>query len=179
LLLDAAAAAWHERVREDTDLGELLAEAYGIDLDQALVAEAPARSASYDGAVLEAFETARETRRVKQQADFRTRFIDRPVLTLPVDEQFGYSFNPNGVDAFDGVGQVLTTAEVRGGWGTLEVLGGVLLQRDGRGVFAVVVVAPADPQARPLSGDGWTLTLADGWQLAEGERDGDWVVVLR
>ncbi len=176
LLLDAAMPGWHASVDEASDLGALLAEAYGVDIDAARDADTRPRVARYDGAALERFESERETARRQQQAEFRARYIDGPVLTLPVDEEFGYSFNPNGVAALDGAGQVLSSAEVRGGWGTLEVTGGVLLRRDERGIVGVVVPAPSDPAARPLTGEGWTLDLRPGWEVTPGERPGDWMV---
>jgi hypothetical protein len=176
LLLDAAVPGWHETVNESSDFGVLLAQAYGVELDDALVADSRLRMTRYDGTVLEAFESAREAARAREQAEFRARYLEEPVLTLPVDEEFGYSFNPNRVAALDGVGQVYATAEVRGGWGTMDVSGGVLMKRSERGVTAVVVPAPTDPEARPVSGDGWTLVLLDGWEIARGERAGDWVV---
>jgi hypothetical protein len=44
------------------------------------------------------------------------------------------------------------------------------------GFQQVHVVAPNDPQARPLAGDGWALELKDGWRLEPGKRKGDFVV---
>lgn len=176
LLLDARMPEWHASVRESSDLGTLLASAYDVDVSDALVADARSRMARYDGAALEAFESAREAARMREQAELRARYIDGPVLTLPVDEEFGYSFDPNGVAVLDGVGQVFAIAGVRGGWGTMDVSGGVLMKRGERGVTAVVVPAPTDREGRPVSGDGWTLVLREGWEIVSGERAGDWVV---
>jgi hypothetical protein len=72
--------------------------------------------------------------------------------------------------------------QVTDGWGTLEAGGGALLVRDAEGRFTEVrVPAPAvdagaqgaGAAGRTLSGDGWTLRLADGWKAVPGARPGD------
>lgn len=181
LLLDGASPGWPLEVDERTDLAALAARAHGIDA-AGEAAEAPAAGASsrmeaYDGVRLERFEQDRAAERERLQEEYRTRFVDGPVLTLPVDEAFNYSFDPNAVSALDGVGQVLSSSVVRAGWGSLEVSGGVLMRRSGGSIVAVVVPAPADPDTRPVTGDGWTLTLREGWVVVPGERTGDYVVV--
>ncbi len=174
LLLDDAAPGWHERVDASTDLPAVLAGA--LALDPTPTEDLDDRLASYDGVPLREDERERAEQHARTQAAYVARYVDGPTLTLPVDEAFGYGFDPNGVSIFDGVGQVLTTAEVRGGWGTLTVSsGGVLLERSSLGVTAVVVPAPTstDPE---IHGDGWSLSLADGWVLVPGEAEGDGVV---
>lgn len=176
LLLDSATPGWHETVRDTSDLGTMLARASGVPIGELLASDTLSRMTRYDGVALESFERTREAARLKEQAEFTARYIVGPILTLPVDEQFGYGFNPNSVTPMEGVGQVFATAEVRGGWGTMNVSGGVLMKRSERGVIAVVVPAPTDPDARPVVGDGWTLVLRDGWEIVSGDRVGDWVV---
>jgi hypothetical protein len=46
----------------------------------------------------------------------------------------------------------------------------VLVSVDG---LTLTVPAPADPDGRALAGEGWTLTLADGWIARPGARPGD------
>jgi hypothetical protein len=176
LLLDAAMPGWQVAVRDSTDLGALLADAFNVNQSAVLSTELEGRMVPYDGAALSALEARREAVQFREQNEFRDRFVVGPVVNLPVDKDFGYSFNPNAVSALEGVGQVLATAKIRAGWGTLDVTGGVLLKRSDRGVTGVVVPAPRDPGAPPLAGDGWSLTLAEGWEVVPGERPGDWQV---
>jgi len=173
LLLDAVEPGWHESVSRSSDLGELLARAYGFDVGPELAADAGVRMVRHGGDELLELESAREEERTREQTRFRARYVTGPVLILPADDELGYSFDPNGVAALEGAGQVLATAEVRGKWGTIEATGGVLLKKDERGVSAAVVPAPSVPDARPLSGDGWRLVLRDGWVLVPGARPGD------
>lgn len=174
LLLDDALPGWHERVRWDTDLAALLAEAYGVDPSD-LGDRADRRMSEYEGHTLRAFEERREQRRLERQAELRALYVEGPVLRLPVDEQFGYSFDPNTITVLEGVGQVLAGAEVRGGWGVLNVSGDVLLERSDRGVTGVVVPAPTDITDL-TKGEGWTLRLHEDWQIVPGARTGDWLV---
>ncbi len=175
LLLDEVSDDWHRRIASVGDIGSLLAEVYGVDLPSDVAASADRQLALYDGARLASQERTREEARVAALERDRARYIAGPTLTLPVDDAFGYSFNPNDAHPFEDLGTVYGTAEVRGGWGTLAVTGGVLLLRNPEGrISGVVVPAPSDPAA--LAGDGWTLRLADGWTLRPGARSGDWVV---
>lgn len=75
-----------------------------------------------------------------------------------------------------GAGTVYPTLRVSDVWGILEVTRGALLASDGRTVTKIYVGAPSDTQARPLKGDGWTLQLKGGWQLAPGARQGDLIL---
>lgn len=182
LLLDDVSLGWPLRADENIDLVTLVARAYEIDaidgsaMARTAVDAARSRMEAYGGVRLERFERERAAERERVQEAYRARFVDGPVLILPVDEAFNYSFNPNQVFALDGVGQVLSTASVRAGWGSLEVSGDVLMRRSGGNIVAVVVPAPANPETHPLTGDGWTLTLHDGWGIVPGERTGDFVV---
>ena len=176
LLLDDVRPDWQRGIGPDVDLAALLATAYGMDPIRPSAIPADVRLASYDGEALVAFERTRAEERAAQQAEFRIRYVEGPVLRLPVDDAFGYTFNPNGIATLGGVGQVLRVAEVRGGWGVLRVDGGVLLERGDRGVTAVVVPVPANADRAPSTGPGWSLELADGWETVPGARTGDWVV---
>ena len=92
--------------------------------------------------------------------------------------EFAFSFDPNGAVNLEGLGTVYESTRVVDGWGILDVeSGGALFLRNPEGLFTGVVVAvPSGSEGAPSSGEGWTLELADGWQLAAGERAGDWVV---
>ena len=59
-------------------------------------------------------------------------------------------------------------------WGVLTVTDGAWLERDASGQLARArVPAPADLSARPLKGEGWSLELANGWEVVPAERSGD------
>ena len=179
LLLDSVNADWRREVFATGDLGAQLAAASEIALPaEGAPEEARLRAARYDFAALAAQESAREAERQARLEAQRRRFVDGPVLALPVGETFSYSFDPNAVAAFGDDDSVLATAEIRDAWGLLRVTaGGVLLVREEGAVVRVVV--PAPQSANGTSGDGWELELAEGWELRPGEREGDRVAAPR
>lgn len=175
LLLDAAEEDWRSRVEDTTSIGALLGEAYDVTPDATRnIAD---RWAPYDGPRLAEEERGRSRRIAERDARFRARFVSGPTLTLPASSRIRYTFNPGDTEPFGVGGTVYGSTEVRDAWGLLRVeSAGALLVREAGRIVRVVVPAPADRGAGPLRGDGWTLELADGWTLAEGERPGDFVL---
>jgi hypothetical protein len=84
------------------------------------------------------------------------------------------SFDPGNLVPLEGLGTVYPNIRVVDVWGVLDVSrGGALMNKTYSGI---VVSAPPDASARPTQGDGWTLELNDGWMLAPGAREGDFVL---
>lgn len=175
LLLDQFHPDWQRTVKPETDLGDLLADELQLALPDLHVPEVEAKTARYGRDELLPKERERENQRVARQYALLTRFVDGPVLILPLN-QVSFSFDPGGVEPLTGVGSHFLKARLSDDWGILDVSGGVIKSTDGK---TARVVAPTDPAAVPLSGDGWQLTLNDGWELAAGIRDGDYVVRLK
>jgi hypothetical protein len=175
LLLDAVDERWRSRVTETTDLGALLAAAWGVV--PAADTSLERRWGPYDGARLALEERGRSREIVAREARMRERFVTGATLTLPATGEIGYTFNPGEVVPF-GNGTVYLTTEVRDEWGVLRVTaGGALLIREGGRIARVIVPAPTPGD--PLRGDGWTLELRDGWATVPAERHGDFVVRRR
>ena len=171
LLLDRADPAWRSRLGDGADLGALLATAHGIDAG--VPADLAARIRRYDAdGSLRAAEEAREHERRTRLAAWRAMLVDGPVVVLPLDKA-SFQFNPQTLAALDGVGTVYPTLRLRDAWGELVVDGGAALVHADR---KRAVVARGASDAR-LAGEGWTLSLAPGWTLAPGQRNGDLVVV--
>lgn len=173
-LLDAANANWRGKLKPEDDLGALTQKFFSIELPGNLKEEAEKRSAKYEGGALRASEVERENKRLKRLADYRARFVDGPVLVVPLTDQVQYSFDPGNIEAFDESASVYPNIRVSDDWGILTVTKGALVSREGRRVARVHVPAPADANAQKLEGDGWTLELSKGWILTPGERKGDY-----
>lgn len=174
VLLDASGEPWRERLLAGGSLRDLLAQAYLVEP----VAAADARLAPYNGEWVIAIEAAGEVERLAREAELRGRFVDGPVVRMAPGEDFRFSFDPNEAVGLEGVGTVYESARVVDSWGILEIAsGGALFLRDDRGwITGVAVPAPAGSTDPPVSGEGWTLELADGWEIAPGQRAGDWLV---
>ncbi|MBW3661325.1 MAG: hypothetical protein KY397_06805 [Gemmatimonadetes bacterium] len=176
LLLDDAGAGWRAGLGAETELGALLAGAYGVTPGTD-AEELEIRAETYGYASLREEEERRAANRLARQAEYRRRFLDGPVLVLPATPEIRYGFDPNRIEGFDEGGTIYATLNARDAWGTLAVSegGAWMIREDGR-VARLVVPAPQDRDARPLEGEGWTLELAEGWALEPGERPGSWIV---
>jgi hypothetical protein len=172
LLLDAARPGWRKGLKPANDLGVLLREALAIELPPVTPADLDARGRRYQGDQLRAAEQARDEQRQKRLAESRARLVDGPVLVVSL-QKMQVSFNPNEVQPLEGLGTVYPTLRVADVWGVLNVSKGALLSAD---FSKVQVVAPKDPHAVPLAGDGWKLELKEGWKIEPGKRPGDYVL---
>lgn len=176
LLLDATGTRWRAGLTSETDLGGLLAKAMEIELDGDLRAITQQRVGRYDGAALRAAEEERAKERARAIGELRAKFVDGPVLVMQPGAKFSFSFDPYGAVTLEGVGTVYRELRVTDEWGALEVTKGALLRRNEIGFTGVVVAAPGEVVGRVIQGDGWKLELAEGWEIAKGERKGDFVV---
>lgn len=173
LLLDAKNADWRKTAKPHNNLGRLLAEAYNIKVEDKSIAnlDFDVLAQSYQGKHLLAQEQDRDKKRQQELAAARARFVDGPILMLPL-QKMQFSFTYANLVPIDGVGTVYPTMELSDAWGTLKVSKGALMANDQK---SARVTAPINKDT-PLQGDGWTLTLNPGWKLAPGTRDGDFTL---
>ncbi len=176
LLLDEAKPRWRKGLSTESDLATLLRKALGLSYPDELQAVAQDRAAAYRGKQVIASETKREDQRRERLAEYRRRLVDGPVLILPL-RQVNFGFDPLSLIPLDDIGTVYAnTTTFIDDWGSLTVTGGALLEADWS---KVRVPAPDAPDARPLKGDGWTLTLLEGWELRRGPRQQDFTLRKR
>jgi hypothetical protein len=172
-LLDLSGRPWRVNLKPTSDLGELLQQRYGISIHSSETAARAALS-RYEGDEIVAIETKQEQRRQQQIAEARKKFLDGPVLTLSLSQDVNYSYDPNNVIGIDANNTVYPTMRLVDAWGVLTVSNGAWLERDASGqIVRARVPAPSDLSARPLKGEGWTLELANGWEVVAGDRPGD------
>lgn len=167
VLLDAYAPGWSRGVKPTDDLGALLRAATRLEP----AADPEAAAARYGGAELKLSEAVREEQRQRKLAELRKRFIEGPVLVLPNGKM--NSFSTVGMMPIPGEGTVYPTFRTSGDWGSLEAAS-VLMAFDWS---KLTLPAPTKVEGRMLTGDGWTLTLAEGWAMVPGSRQGDFKLV--
>lgn len=163
ILLDAYSPGWTRRIEAGDDLAELLMES--ADLEAADDVEAAAER--YGGPELLVAEERREAERQARIAELRRRFVDGPVLVLPRGRNA--SFITTGVTPIPGEGTVYPSFRVAGEWGSIEA-DQVLMSPDGS---TLTVPGPVAIEGQTLSGEGWRVTLAEGWVVRDGRRPGD------
>lgn len=173
ILLDEAKPDWRKTLKGTDDLGDLLAAALGMALPPDLQADALGRTQAYGGKELVASEQARAAKKIQQETAMRQRFVEGPVLNLPLTEAFSYSFDPTNQVPIEGTGTVYPYLRISAAWGILEATqGALMLMKEGM-ISGVRISAPKDPAVRPLAGEGWILTLKEGWSVVPGKRPGD------
>lgn len=173
LLLDEAAPGWTRRLKKTDDPAELLRLRLRMSLPRGDERELSERMRVYGGKELSASERRREEARRQLIDDYRARLVEEPVLSLAL-RSMRMSFDPGTLVPLEGFGTVYPNLRVVDVWGVLTVArGGALMNQT---YSAVNVPAPTDVSARPVRGEGWTLELNDGWTLAPGAREGDFVL---
>lgn len=149
---------WTRTLKPADDLGALASRAWRLTAK----GDAEARALAYDGAALRIAENERAARRQAERAALRARFIDGPLLILPLGS-FQMVMDPNGLQPLDDHGTVHRTLEIRDAWGKIVIPSGAMITSD----FKRLVV--------PANGEH-TLTLNEGWAKVAGKREGDWTV---
>jgi hypothetical protein len=169
ILLDQAGADWRKNLKRTDDLGLLLQIALAISLPDDLKQAAPMRSQPYGGPALVASEAARASDRETVLAAYRQKFIDGPVLVIPL-QQMKMQFDPGELISLDPRGTVYPNVKIVDVWGILTVSNGALLESD----FSRITVSAATKSGTTSAkGDGWTLELSSGWEVKAGTRPGD------
>ena len=167
ILLDHYSPGWTHRIKANDDLGKLIEPFAAMrdtkDLESAAV--------SYGGSEIREKETRRDRDHKARIAKLRQRFVEGPTLILPRGR--GASFGSAGITMIPGEGTVYSSYRTSAEWGTLEA-STVLVDMD-RGKLAVP--APAMVEGKTVKGDGWTLTIADGWVIRPGSRAGDFQLI--
>jgi hypothetical protein len=174
-LLDLSGRPWRAGLSPKSDLGVLLQQRYGVRVN---ASEAAARAAMsrYEGDEIVTIETQQDQRRKQQIAEARKKFFDGPVLLLALSDNVSYSYDPNNVIGIDATNTVYPTMRIVDAWGVLTVTNGAWLERAPAGHLILARLPAPTDSSRPLKGEGWSLELAPGWELAPGERAGDLVV---
>lgn len=170
LLLDQADPAWRSKLNSGPGLDQLLAKA--ADIASLPAAELSSREDVYDvGGRLQNAEARRDEARRSQLAALKASLVDGPVLRIPL-RKADYAFSPQSLLPLGDYGVVYPTLKLSDEWGRLVVdHGGALLDKD----MTIAVVSAAN--SKGLTGEGWRLSLKDGWSVQPGARAGDLIVV--
>ncbi|WP_051669446.1 hypothetical protein [Bryobacter aggregatus] len=163
ILLDAYAPGWTHRIQPGDDLGKLLEASAHIRPQK----DVEAAAESYGGLEIRNWEARREVEQKAYVAALRRRFVDEPVLILPPGRNF--SFSSIGMTPIPGEGTIYPSFRIAAAWGTLEA-SAVLVSPDSN---KLSVPAPPVIEGKTLKGDGWSMTIAEGWVLGPGPRAGD------
>ena len=168
VLLDLYDPGWTRRFAPAQDLGTLLAAASRANPTQDV--EAAARR--YGGSELRATEVQRDTEQKARVAELRRKYVDGPLVIVP--RASGAMLITTGAVPIPGVGTVYREYRLTAEWGTIAATSGLL---DATGDATLRVAGPWRIDGRTISGDGWMITINEGWRVEDGERHGDLRVV--
>lgn len=163
LLLDIWSPGWTRRFVATDDLGELLMDAAMLQPAEN-VEEASRR---YDGPEVWREEETRDGERRVRVEELRRRFVDGPVLVVPRGR--GAMLVTTGATPIPGEGTVFFEYRVEAEWGRLESTG-ILESADGA---TLRLPLPFRTDGAFMTGERWTIELADGWTVGAGRRAGD------
>jgi hypothetical protein len=116
------------------------------------------RAERYGGPQIAMEERTRAEARRQLIAGLRARFATGPRLELPLG-QMQFEFDPDAVTPVEGLGSVYQRLVLRDRWGEFRASEGALIAPD----FSRLVASTPAPGG--LSGPGWTLQLAPGYQM--------------
>ncbi|HEY0139467.1 MAG TPA: hypothetical protein VGF48_01155 [Thermoanaerobaculia bacterium] len=151
-LVEMKNAEWTREAKRGDDLAELARAAWGLVPADATLAEK--RAERYEGAKVREEELARDRKRVDKVAKLRARYVDGPLLVLPLG-QMQMQFDPNGLQPLEGVGTVYRTITLSDAWGKIVARDGALISSD----FKKLIVPDASD---------FELTLSPGWKREGG-----------
>lgn len=153
LLLDRRRPEWRRDASPHQDLADML--------PIAPASVAPVRE--YGGDRIAREEDAREDARLARVSAHERSYVTGPRLELAL-RRMNITFDPERVEVFPGYGSVYAELTLTDEWGTLKTSDGALISESWTSV-----VVPA--------GSTYSLELAPGWRLVEGDAPG--VLVLR
>jgi hypothetical protein len=106
-----------------------------------------------------------ENKRSEQISEARSKIIEKFKGSNHVEIprlNFSYTFDPMNMMVFESIGELHQNATVTDNWGKLESSKGLILDKENMRIF----LTPATKiKGNMITGDGWELTLNDGWRI--------------
>jgi hypothetical protein len=154
---------------ENADLGNLVKQAYNIELPAVCRDVAGSLALNYD------LETIR-VEELKRESDIRERihsmtsvFTEKPVVYIELESPY-FDFEPEDVHAMDTVGTLYSKMRVSDNWGKLTVeKGGCLVSNNYR--FLRVTAKGLKVDKNRIEGEGWLLLLNSEWEMIPVEQN--------
>lgn len=152
---------WNKKITAKTDLTDYFIKAFAIHLPDDIKKSAERISDLYNGSFIVEEETAREEKNRKLIAGYKSRLIDNPHFELKF-EKMNVSFDPGNIVPIEDKGTVYPNIRVTDLWGILTVENGALMSPSWD---KISITNPIKTEGRTISGDGWTLELAEGYSI--------------
>jgi predicted transcriptional regulator with HTH domain len=147
------------------DLGNLLKDLYKIELPLICRDVAGSLAFSYDLDIITKEEEQR-TADIKESLHKQTStFTDKAIVLFELESPY-FDFEPEDIHPLDTMGILYSSMRVSDNWGKLTIdRGGCLVSNNYK--YLRITAKGYKAEKNHISGDGWHLIIADGWELVE------------
>jgi hypothetical protein len=171
-ILNRSDKVWNKQVTDTTNLTDYFIKAFSVSVPPILCPDCLAR---YRYKEILDEETSREEEKVKQIAELKTLFIEKPHLDIPL-EKMNISFDPRNIIPLEDYGNVYPVMRISDNWGILTVTGRALLSKNWD---KVTVSEPAVMSSSKITGEGWTLELNENYKVEKNVPGGNYAVTKK
>lgn len=167
--------SWNKKITSKTDLTDYFIKAFSIRIDTDLNEIVKRLADDYNGSKIIEEEAKREEKIKALIAEYKSKFIDQPHFEIKF-EKMNVSFDPRNIMPIEDKGTVYPTIRVTDKWGILTVENGALMSSNWD---KISISVPLKTEDKNISGDGWFLELADGYEIKKNETNGNYVLVKK
>jgi hypothetical protein len=174
-LLHTKKSSWNKDITVKSQLTDYFIKAFGISLPGDLSKWVNARLNEYSGTAIIEEETKREERRKQLIAEYKSKFIEQPHFDIRF-EKMRISFDPRNIMPLEDKGTVYPNIRVTDTWGILEVSDGALMSPQWD---RITVTNPVTIEGKNVKGNGWALTLDEGYTVEKDANDGKYKLLKK
>lgn len=179
MLLDNSSLQWRKNISDKQNLPELLKSAYKIKTNKKINEAAEKILITNKNSGIFVFENERDIKRKEQLAYYKEKFLNKPVITIPLNNM-SIQFNPGNLVPLENIGTVYPTIRITDDWGILNVTQDALLSSDFRTVTISLpdnIIDPVD--LNNIKSRDWTLEVKDGWNLKPTSSKGKYILSIQ
>ncbi|AZB20003.1 hypothetical protein EG352_20740 [Chryseobacterium indologenes] len=166
---------WNKNITAKTDLTDYFVKAFKISISSDLENAVKKESLLYNGSSIAKDEGIREEKKKKRIAEYKSQFIEQPHFEIKF-EKMNVSFDPRNIIPVEDKGTVYPVIRVTDKWGVLTVEKGALMSPNWD---KISITNPKQAEDKKISGEGWTLDLADGYMIKKDEVTGNQTLVKK
>jgi hypothetical protein len=161
---------WHQTIDINTNLTDYFTKIADVRCYENWEDLVPYYDIGYETVVIT------ENKRTDQMAGIEKAVIEKfqglNHVKIPLI-QFNITYDPLSMMSIESVGELHVTATIIDVWGKLEVSKGMILARGESKAFLSPIVGI---DGNTITGDGWTLTLNDGWEIKQTK---EWTEIVK
>ncbi len=167
--------SWNKKITAKTDLSNYFIDAFDVKIPTYFNNAIKKITGYYNGSVIIEEETKREEKTKRLIAEYKSKFIDKSHFEIKF-EKMNISFDPRNIIPIEDKGTVYPNIRVTDKWGILTVEKGALMSQNWD---KISISVPLKTEDKNVSGDGWFLELADGYEIRKNETNGNYVLVKK